>query len=922
MSSLTTGIQLAPLLVDIKVDIASFKSSMDEASSKGVTEAKRISKELSNVSKVGENLSKVGSTLTKKVSLPLAGVGILATKVGMDFESGMSQVAATMGFTADEIKDSTTQTHADFEKLKKAAKDMGATTQFSATEASEALNYLALAGYDVDKAVSTLPTVLNLAAAGGIDLAYASDMVTDAMSALGLETSEAENFVDKIAKTSQKSNTSVAQLGEGILTVGGTAKVLAGGTTELNTALGILADNGIKGAEGGTALRNMILSLSAPTDKAADLIDTLGLKVFDAEGNMRPLNETFNDLNGIMSTMNEEEKINVLNTIFNKVDLKSANALLANSGERFKELSGFIDNSNGAAANMADTMNDNLKGQLTILKSQLEGVGIQLAETLIPLAKDVVGHIQKLVDKFAGLSEEQQKNILKWGAIAMAAGPVLKLIGGGITTFVKVKSAIGGVSKALGILKTGATLASTATAGVTTAAGTAAGATGLGALTAGLGGAVVAAAPFVLAGAAIVGAGYAIHKSLSEEVVPTVDLFADKVTYTSTVVDNSYGSMATSVQANTVVISEATQNAIGAYMAMDDETTKALYNQQISHTAITEEIASDTINKFQNMANTVKTSQEENYKFMISDYTNFFNENSTLTETKEAEILANITDKHNKRQEMIDNTMNRIKEIYSAAKEANRQLTEEEVNEINSLQEQMKDNAINTLSATEEEAVVIRERMKDYQGRLTAEMASEMIKNANSARDKEIQAATEKYDETIRQASRLKSAGYITEKEYNAMVTSAKDARDEQIKAANKACEGVKKEIVNATPGIEREVNSQTGKIKTSYDRLKDGLSGFFSWLFNKNSEAATSTSNIKTNGSHYNGLNYVPFDGYIARLHKGERVLTAEENKALINGESSGSTTINFNGNYGFSGKDDIDYFMNKAALLIARRK
>lgn len=231
-----------------------------------------------------------------------------------------------------------------------------------------------------------MPTVLNLAAAGGIELGYASDMITDSMSALGLETSQLEGFVDQLAKTSQKSNTNIAQLGEGILTVGGTAKDLAGGTVELNTALGILADNGVKAGEGGTALRNIILSLSAPTDKAASEMERLGLEVFDANGKLRPLNETFQDLDGKLKQMTDQEKINVLNTLFNKVDLKSVNALLANSGERFDELSGYIRDSAGAAADMAETMNDNLKGKLTILGSALEGLGIEMyQEFQLPL---------------------------------------------------------------------------------------------------------------------------------------------------------------------------------------------------------------------------------------------------------------------------------------------------------------------------------------------------------------------------------------------------------------------------------------------------------------------------------------------------------------------------------------------------------
>lgn len=316
-----------------------------------------------------------------------------AISVGMDFESGMSQVAATMGMTTQEIAGGSEA----YTKLENAAKEAGNTTQFSATQAAEALNYMALAGYDADKAVETLPTVLNLAAAGGMDLATASDMVTDSMSALGDKAGTTESFVDKMAKTSQKSNTSVQQLGEALLSVGGTAKSLAGGVTEANTVLGIFADSGTKGAEGGTALRNVILSLTAPTDTAKKKMQELGLKVFDANGNMRPLNETFQDLNGILGTMTQGEQTEVLNTIFNKVDLKSVNALLANSGERFNELSGYIENSTGAAEQMAATMNDNLQGKITILKSGLEGLGIAAYEKFETPLKNAVTNITNVI---------------------------------------------------------------------------------------------------------------------------------------------------------------------------------------------------------------------------------------------------------------------------------------------------------------------------------------------------------------------------------------------------------------------------------------------------------------------------------------------------------------------------------------------
>lgn len=357
----------------------------------------------------------------KKVGIAAAvgKIGKASIDMGMTFEASMSQVAATMGMTKEEIEGGSDS----FKLLEKAAKEAGATTQFSATESAEALNYLALAGYDAEGAVKMLPKVLNLAAAGGMDLARASDMVTDSMSALGIETKDADKFMDQMTKTSQKSSTNVAQLGEAILTVGGTAKVLKGGTAELNAQLGILADNGVKGAEGGTALRNIILSLSSPTDQAAKLMNKLGLEVFDASGKMRATNDIFNDLNRILGTMTEQERTQVLSELFNKVDLKSANALLANSGERFNELSKQILNSEDAASNMAETMNGNLNGAITTLKSGLEGLAIATYDKFKEPLTNAVEGVTKVIQGLIGALESGKLDGLL-SAIAIAIGAV------------------------------------------------------------------------------------------------------------------------------------------------------------------------------------------------------------------------------------------------------------------------------------------------------------------------------------------------------------------------------------------------------------------------------------------------------------------------------------------------------------------
>ena len=321
------------------------------------------------------------SDLTKTAATKLAGLAKSSVSVGMNFDASMSQVAATMGTTVDQI-----------DNLTKVAKEMGSTTKFTATQAADALNYLALAGYDADKAAEVLPSVLDLAAAGGMDLAYASDLVTDAMASLNIEANKqnVDDFGNKLAMAASKANANVSQLGEAILTVGGTAANLKGGTTELTTALGLLANVGIKGAEGGTHLRNIILSLQSPTDEAAKKMQKLGLSVYDSQGKMRGLNEILGDLNGALDGMTQGQKDSIINQLFNKTDLAAVNGLLAAQGEQWDTLAAQIDNADGAMGQMAETQIDNLQGAMTIMSSAFEGMQLAVYDELEPTLTEAV----------------------------------------------------------------------------------------------------------------------------------------------------------------------------------------------------------------------------------------------------------------------------------------------------------------------------------------------------------------------------------------------------------------------------------------------------------------------------------------------------------------------------------------------------
>lgn len=358
------------------------------------------------------------SDLAKAAGSKLAGLAKSSVGVGMSFDASMSQVAATMGTTVDQIQ-----------SLTDTAKEMGSTTKFTATQAADALNYLALAGYDANKAAEVLPSVLNLAAAGNMDLAYASDLVTDAMASLNIEASKqnVDEFGNKLAMAASKANANVAQLGEAILTVGGTAANLKGGTTELTTALGLLANVGIKGAEGGTHLRNIILSLQSPTKDAREVMEQLGLEVYDAQGNMRQLDDILTDLNTVMDGMTQGDKDSIINALFNKTDLTAVNGLLAAQGEQWETLATQIDTADGAMGQMAETQQDNLQGVMTSMGAAFEGLQLAVFERLEPALTELGNYgIQCIRTLSTALSEGGPEAMLQ------AAGEILAELAAGI----------------------------------------------------------------------------------------------------------------------------------------------------------------------------------------------------------------------------------------------------------------------------------------------------------------------------------------------------------------------------------------------------------------------------------------------------------------------------------------------------------
>lgn len=377
-----------------------------------------------------------GGLLSKNVTLPIVGVGAAAVKTATDFEAGMSEVKAISGATGSE-----------FDALRDKAIEMGAKTKFSASDSADAFKYMAMAGWDASQMMDGIAGIMDLAAASGEDLATTSDIVTDALTAFGLQASDSAHFADVLAQASSKSNTNVGLMGETFKYVAPVAGALGYSIEDTAVAIGLMANSGIKGSQAGTALRSTITRLAKPVGEAKDAVEELGISITNADGTMKPLSQTMVELREKFAGLTEEQKAQYAAMLAGQEGMSGLLAIVNASDEDFQKLTDEINNANGAAEDMASVMMDNTAGAVEQLKGALESAGILIGEKLTPYIRDLAEWITGLVEKFNNLSDEQQDNIVKWGLILAAIGPVLLILS-------KVISIVSVAMKAFGLLRT------------------------------------------------------------------------------------------------------------------------------------------------------------------------------------------------------------------------------------------------------------------------------------------------------------------------------------------------------------------------------------------------------------------------------------------------------------------------------------
>ena len=671
----------------------------------------------------GKKMTDVGKQLSMKVTAPIAGLGAVVAKTGMDFEAAMSEVGAISGATGEDLK-----------ALEDMAKEMGATTKFSASEAAEGLKFMAMAGWDTQQQLDGLPGVLSLAAASGEALGTVSDIVTDAMTAFGMEAARAGEFADTLAAAASSSNTNVSMLGESFKNVAPVAGALGFEAKDTAIALGLMANAGIKGGQAGTSMRSILTRLVKPTKESGTAMDQLGISLTDSEGEMKSLEAVMGDLRGAFKDLDPDQKAFYAAQIAGQQGMSGLLAIVNAAEGDFNDLSSAINNSTGEAERMAKEMQDNLQGRLTELKSAVEGAALQLYDAMLPALEKVVAVVQKAVDWFANLSPEVKQTIVVIAGIAAAVGPVLVILGTLVSSIGTIIGAFGAVSAAI-----------TAAGG---AAGVLSGA--LAVLTGPIGLTVAAVAGLVAGGVALV-------KHLRSDAIPAVNVFSEEV-------------------------SESTEKVVGAYLDLDEEATKALNSLSWGQQEITEEMASQLLETYDTMHDQVLTATDERHSEELGQLEDLFASTKTMTKEEQAEALKKLKEHHESERKTVDDGKKRIEEILQTAAEENRAITEDEHEEILAIQEQMRDDAIRVMSESEAEQKAILEGLRIEAEKITALQAADVAKNAIEQRDAVVAEAEEQYKETLAAIIRQRDeAGTITAEQADKLIEEATRQKEETI---------------------------------------------------------------------------------------------------------------------------------------------
>lgn len=772
----------------------------------------------------GQMMSSMGGHLMT-LSAPLIAFNGYALKATMDFESGMAEVQSISGATAK-----------DLEKLKEKAKEMGVETKFSASQSAEAMKYMAMAGWKTTDMINGISGVMDLAAASGEDLALVSDILTDGLTAFNMTAADSGRFADVLAAASSNANTNVAMLGESFKYVAPVAGAMKYSVEDTALALGLMANAGIKASQSGTALRTAITNMVKPTDSMAAIMEKYNISLQNADGTQKSLMQVIEMLRDRFRGLDEATKASAAATLFGKEAMSGMLAIINAAPADFDKLKNAIANSNGAAKEMAEIMNKTARGQITLLKSKLEGLGIQIGEKLLPHVNDLVDELGELIDWFGSLDDSTQKTIIQMGLLTFAGGGTLKMIGSvsqGVGSLVgaygklarrsaenteqmrRFSRSTGETTRGVGLLMSSFRSLNPVTIGVT-------------------------------AGIAGLSAGMAVYKTHNDLMNSTILDTTDNMNALEKAVAKFTGVNVKSKEELIemgLVYKDFSDNISKEFQDKVVESTEKVHEfnmklEEINFDGVVDEKeANDLKNRVTDMCdgaiNAIKQKQEEANKSMKE----FFMRDDDLHENEQL-ILESLDRVAKTNIEEVTKLKGEILEIEQRALNNKQQLTEEEIKLIKEKNNRIAQIELEALGKSHEEIVYAQTEFQNRLNNISLEDASKLMQEKAKLRDDEYNKIKDYYDTKITLLEENLSKVNETERAaFENEIEVLKSERDQKLNANNELYDGYLNIIAEKYPHILEQINKYNGEILQREDvKSQEVLSKLKSQYDNMNS--------------------------------------------------------------------------------------
>lgn len=858
-----------------KQEMKAFNKEQLIANSQYTKAAQHFDKMSERYQRFGNGMSAFGRNMSMYVTTPIVGAMGYASKLGVEFDDSMRKVQAISGATGQ-----------DLEALKAKAREMGATTKFSASDSAEALNYMAMSGWKSQDMIKGLPGIMDLAAASGEELGQVSDIVTDGLTAFGLKAKDSGHFADVLAAASANANTNVQMMGEGFKYAAPVAGALGYSIEDTSIAIGLMSNAGIKGEKAGTALRTMFTNLAKPTKAMKNQMDELGISITDSNGKMLPMRDVLDQLRDRFSGLSKDQQASAAATIFGKEAMSGALAVINASEEDYAKLSKAIDNSEGSAKKMANTMEKGLGGSLRELRSASEELAISLFESIQPALSGMVSGLKHVVDFLNKMPKGAKVAMAGVLGLTAVIGPLTLGIGLLLRTVGSAAKGYAMLNRQMAINTTEATLNGIANKGaaasLATSGKTIKGTSGFfgmfGNVLTNTTGKFGGLGKTALKSTKLIGRatipltilttifdvayekvdwfrkGFDDMGKLVNQVGESIDFsWIDKAKdKMSSYWDYLKNDMAKGLQEGLLFkgikkafdgldglvskasdttdvfsekVSKGTKKALKSYTSMSENARVKLEEIRINHETIGEKQYNQIKELYENINTEIDKQLAKRHKNEIEGLEKIFSETNGLSKEQEAKILEQTRQSNSKEAAEAHKINQQIHDITAAAYAEKRELTKSEHAKIAKLQDQLDKTVVKSLSKGEVEQKAILERMKQNKSKLSIEAASNVIKESAKERDKTISDAKKKYKNTVAEAIRQRDeTGNLSKDEADKVIRNAKKQYEESEDKAKKQHNAVVGEAKKQNKGVSSNIDEQTGNVKTGWQKMSDSV--------------------------------------------------------------------------------------------------